>query len=110
MQAGTGGVQGQGGDVVKQGNLRHKSAPILREPFPVVAFLHFLHHRFFDNALAGRHTGQLGFMGAALGGELPVLGNPLVPRQRLGALKQLVKGSCLKFTHLNQHPVGGAQP
>ena len=110
VQARARGVQGQGRHIPQQAHADGVSRACLLEPVGVIRVFEPLHHRFFGDGLDGAKTAQLRLDSLAQHRELPVAGDPVFPGQGPNALEKLVEGAGLEFPHLQQHPVGAAQP
>ncbi len=102
-QTGAGGIQIQHCLVLHNGELNLIQRAVFRQPGLMIFCGQTIGHGFFNDFLAVRHGVQGTVQTISLDRECTVFGNITLPRQGLGALKQLVKGAGGKPAHHQQN-------
>ena len=76
------------------------------KPIDIVNALEPLDNSLFDNRLTVAHAEKVGIDGKALYGKLVIFGNPLLPRQLLRSLKQVLKTVRLERAYVYVNTLG----
>ena len=101
VQAQAGGIQKHFTDVLHQREADLINGTGFRQPAQTVFGTQTIHSCLFHNGLAVGDGVQLAVQTVALDGELTILGDHILQRQRFDALVQLFKGLGLKATQQN---------
>ena len=109
MQAVAGGIQHHFHHVFTQGKADFVQSTGFRQSGGFVAVLQPLNDCLFDNALAGRYAGKLAGQAGALDRELGIHRDQLLPRDRVNAVEQFIKGGRLVAGQQQHHALHRAQ-